>query len=61
MSGGYGQKEVIRILMNRDGMGREAAEDLLRDARYEVACGADPEEVVGEWFGLEPDYVEAVV
>lgn len=49
--------EIVRILMKRDGMERDDAEDLLRNAREAVEDGEDPEEILAEWFGLEPDYV----
>lgn len=49
--------EIVRILMKRDGMERDDAEDLLRDARAAVEEGEDPEEVLADFFGLEPDYV----
>ena len=32
-------------------------DELLANAREEVAEGADPEEVLVEYFGLEPDYL----
>ena len=49
--------EIVRILMRRDGMERDDAEDLLQDARAVVEEGEDPEDVLADWFGLEPDYV----
>ena len=49
--------KLVRILMTRDGMERDEAEDLLRDARTAVEEGEDPEEVLAVWFGLESDYV----
>ena len=48
---------LTHILMRRDGMERDEAEDLLQDARAAVEEGEDPEEVLADWFGLEPDYV----
>ena len=48
---------LVSILMDRDGMERDDAEDLLRDARAAVEEGEDPEEILADWFGLEPDYV----
>ena len=45
--------EILPVLMRRDGMGREEAEDLIAEARERVLeYGEDPEE-----FGLEPDYI----
>ena len=48
---------LVSILMRRDGMERDDAEDLLQDARAAVEDGEDPEDVLADWFGLEPDYV----
>ncbi len=48
---------LVSILMRRDGMERDEAEDLLRDARADVENGEDPAEVLVAFFGLEPDYV----
>lgn len=48
---------ILRVLMRRDGLSRVEAEDLLREARWEVANGANPEEVCAKEFGLEPDYI----
>lgn len=48
---------LVSSLMRRDGMERDDAEDLLQDARAAVEEGEDPEEILEDWFGLEPDYV----
>ena len=48
---------LVSILMRRDGMERDDAEDLLQDARAAVEEGEDPEDVLADWFDLEPDYV----
>ena len=48
---------LVSILMRRDGMERDDAEDLLQDARAAVEDGEDPEEILADWFDLEPDYV----
>lgn len=45
-----------KILIQRDNISREEAQDILADARKEVADGANPEEVLYE-LGLEPDYI----
>ena len=50
--------EIVRILMRRDGMERDKAEDLLWEAIVAVGEGEDPEDVLADWFGLEPDYLE---
>lgn len=49
---------LVSILMRRDGMERDDAEDLLRNARAAVEEGEDPEEVLADWFDLEPDYLD---
>jgi len=43
--------------MTRDGMERNEAELQLRNARMRVADGEDPEEILHDDFGLEPDYM----
>lgn len=50
--------ETIRqVLRRRDDMSEAAIDELLANAREEVAEGADPEEVLADYFGLEPDYL----
>lgn len=46
-------KEVI---MRRDGLSSDEADDLIDEAKQAVLEGEDPEEVLSEMFGLEPDY-----
>jgi len=48
---------IVEVLMQRDDMTREAAEEAVQDARERVAQGEDPEELLHEDFGLEPDYI----
>lgn len=48
--------EIVRILMQRDGYTFGEANDALKQAQGEVAAGGDPEEILYEDFGLEPDY-----
>lgn len=55
---------IVKILMERDNMSQEEAEDLLNDARSEANSiiendeGLDAlEEVLSDYFGLEPDYI----
>jgi hypothetical protein len=43
--------------MRRDGLSRREAQEMIAAAREEVAQGRDPEEVLEEDFGLEPDWV----
>lgn len=49
--------ELTRILMRRDGLTLEEAVAAVDDARRMVREGADPEEVLHDEFGLEPDWV----
>lgn len=48
---------IVKILMQRDGVSMDVAKRMLRDARMAVREGADPEEILQDEFGLEPDYV----
>lgn len=52
------QLETIKdILIRRDGMEPWQADDAISAARERVWEGEDPEEVLLEEFGLEPDYI----
>lgn len=48
---------IKQILIRRDGMEPSLADDAISAARERVWNGDDPEEVLLEEFGLEPDYV----
>lgn len=53
------QNEVIRILMERDGMTRAEAQETLEDVR-EMLSEADPweaEDIIADELGLEMDYI----
>lgn len=50
-------ESILEVLMRRDGMSRESAQELIDDAKERIADGEDPEEVLMEDFGLEPDYI----
>jgi hypothetical protein len=43
--------------MKRDELTYDEAIEQIAEARNMVANGADPEEILYEEFGLEPDYV----
>jgi hypothetical protein len=49
--------ELERVLIDRDGMSLEEAREEIAQARIAVLKGEDPEEVLNDWFGLEPDYI----
>lgn len=44
------------VLMRRDGMTSEEADEAIKEAKQAVFEGEDPEEVLLDHFGLEPDY-----
>ena len=48
---------IVSIIMRRDAMDEEGALEMFEEAQACVREGQDPEEVLEEWFGLEPDYV----
>lgn len=50
-------RTLKEVLMTRDGLSPEEADELIQDARQQVLDGTDPEEVLHNEFGLEPDYV----
>lgn len=45
------------VLMRRDGLTASEAQEQIDDAREAVLDGADPEEILHNDFGLEPDYI----
>lgn len=59
-------KESIKeVLMKRDGMSAEEADNLIQAARdalsERLAEGDLPFDICQEWFGLEPDYIMELV
>jgi hypothetical protein len=59
------EETLKQILMRRDGCDADEAQELIDEARQEAAEyfasdgaeGRDPEEILREDFGLEPDYI----
>ena len=50
--------ETIReIIARRDGSTSDEIDDLFDAAVVDIADGVDPEEVIADVFGLEPDYL----
>jgi len=50
--------ELKQAIMQRDGLTSEEADEMICNAREMVLeDGMDPEEVLLEEFGLEPDYL----
>jgi hypothetical protein len=57
------QNEVIRILMERDGLTREEAQETLDEVR-EMISEADPweaEDILADELGLEMDYIFDII
>lgn len=56
-------KEIIRILMERDGLTFEEAKEMCLDCCSEIADAingtncADPVDILADELGLEPDYL----
>lgn len=48
---------IREVLIRRDGMSGEEADEIIAEAREELENGGDPEEICADWFGLEPDYI----
>jgi hypothetical protein len=49
---------IVEILMKRDNMSAEDANKLLQDARDDFYSSDEiSDEFLGDWFGLEPDYI----
>ena len=61
------KNELMRVLMTRDGMTKEQAMEEIQEARaamYECIEGGDyegAEEVLADFFGLEPDYIDFLI
>jgi hypothetical protein len=49
--------ELQRVLIQRDGMEPEDAAALIADLSERVYDGENPEELLYEELGLEPDYI----
>lgn len=58
-------KTIKQILMERDGMTEQQAEDLIESARDDLlrraGNGEVPMDICEEWFGLEPDYIHELM
>ena len=52
---------IKAILMERDNMSEQDAEELImsayQDMHDRLAEGEQPHDICEEWFGLEPDYI----
>lgn len=58
-------KEIVRILMRRDGMTENEAWDLVDECQREIEYALrdgnlnDLEDIIKDYLGLEPDYLDA--
>jgi len=50
-------ESLLKTIMRRDKMSQRDAQSMIDDAKRRVAKGEDPEEILHDEFGLEPDYV----
>lgn len=50
-------ESLKQVIMRRDDMSSEEADELINEAKEELAEGGDPEEILAEYFGLELDYI----
>jgi len=50
-------ESIKQILMRRDGLTPSEAEEIIEEMKERVRQGDDPEEVLYEDVGLEPDYI----
>ncbi len=49
---------ITKILMERDNLTFDEAHSWVDEARHAIRFeDEDPEEVLSDWFGLEPDYI----
>ena len=49
--------ELERVMMRRDDLTLEEVREMIEEAKMLIADGDDPEDVLREEFGLEPDYI----
>lgn len=55
---GLTMRETLRqVVMERDGLSADEIDELIDEAKVAIADGADPEEILAEYFGLETDYI----
>ena len=58
-------ESIKQVLMKRDGITSEEAEDLIDlakdDLNNRLNEGEYPEDICADWFGLEPDYLMELI
>jgi len=56
------KEEVIQILVDRDGIDREDARMLINETIDEIIQNPmEAEEIIMDYLGLEPDYLEYLI
>lgn len=54
-------ESIKQVLIRRDGMTADEADDLIQEAKEDLHerldAGEMPFDICEEWFGLEPDYI----
>ena len=59
--------QIVKILMERDGMSQEDAQQLFNDAKEvldQLLANGDTDaayDICEEYFGLEPDYLQELI
>ena len=54
-------ESLKKVIMRRDKISAEEADELIADAIARVEEGEDPEEILYNDFGLEPDYIWDII
>ena len=50
-------ESLKQVIMRRDNLSSSDADELIGEAKQAVRDGGDPEEILHDDFGLEPDYI----
>ena len=53
--------ELKRTLMQRDDLLSDEADEIINEMKVAVQKGENPEEVLLEYVGLEPDYIFDII
>lgn len=65
--GEFAMNEIKRVLMKRDGITSDEADEIIADARRALVRYLDDgdfqsaEDICEEYFGLEPDYLDYLI
>lgn len=46
-----------QVLIDRDGETPESADEIIQDAKERIYRGSNPEDILHDDLGLEPDYI----